>query len=136
PPTVGNEVRPMSRASGVWARPDVGATEHRESPLLRVRDLDVSYAGTLRALRRVSLDVPNGAVVAVLGANGSGKSTLLRAISGTLPFERGRVAGGSIELAGRRLDGLDPAAIVRSGVVQVPEGRQVFEDLTVEENLR
>src|SRR5690606_10488866 len=128
--------RRSSDLSGAWALPDLGATEQPNSPLLRVRDLDVSYAGRLRALRRVSLDVPKGAVVAVLGGNGAGKSTLLRAISGTLPFERGRIVGGSIELAGRRLHGLDPAAIVRSGVVQVPEGRQVFEDLTVDENLR
>jgi ABC-type branched-subunit amino acid transport system ATPase component len=74
--------------------------------------------------------------VAVLGGNGAGKSTLLRAISGTLPFAGGSVDGGTILLAGRRLRRPDPAAVVRAGVVQVPEGRQIFEHLTVEENLR
>jgi branched-chain amino acid transport system ATP-binding protein len=107
-----------------------------DAPLLRVRDLDVSYAGAVRALRGVSLAVPDGAVVAVLGGNGAGKSTLLRAISGTLPFVGGWVERGSVELDGRRLHRVDPAAIVRAGVVQVPEGRQVFDELTVEENLR
>jgi ABC-type branched-subunit amino acid transport system ATPase component len=104
-------------------------------PLLRVMDLHVSYAG-LPALRGVSLDVPDGGLVAVLGANGAGKSTLLRAMSGTLRFAGGSVDAGSVQLAGRRLDRLDPAAVVRAGVVQVPEGRQVFEGLTVEENVR
>ncbi|HEV2778706.1 MAG TPA: ATP-binding cassette domain-containing protein [Actinophytocola sp.] len=107
-----------------------------DPPLLRVRDLDVSYARAVRALRGVSLEVPHGAVVAVLGGNGAGKSTLLRAISGTLPFAGGAIDGGSVELDGRRLDRMDPAAVVRAGVVQVPEGRQVFGELTVEENLR
>jgi branched-chain amino acid transport system ATP-binding protein len=101
-----------------------------------VRELDVSYAGAVRALCGVSLSVPDGAVVAVLGNNGAGKSTLLRAICGTLAFQRGSIDRGSIEFAGRRLRGADPAAIVRAGVVQVPEGRQIFSRLTVEENLR
>jgi ABC-type branched-subunit amino acid transport system ATPase component len=113
-----------------------GTTGGGDDPLLRVRELDVSYAGAMRALRRVSIDVPPGAVVAVLGANGAGKSTLLRAISGTLAFEGGAIDAGAIELDGRRLDRMDPAAVVRAGVVQVPEGRQVFAHLTVEENLR
>jgi ABC-type branched-subunit amino acid transport system ATPase component len=116
------------------------ATDHHRSAgqdrLLRVRDLEVSYGGRLRTLRGVSLSVPAGAVVAVLGGNGAGKTTLLRAISGTLPLHGGSVDGGTVELAGRPLERLDPAAIVRAGVVQVAEGRQVFGDLTVEENLR
>jgi ABC-type branched-subunit amino acid transport system ATPase component len=107
-----------------------------DRPLLQVRDLEASYAGAVRALRGVSLSVPAGAVVAVLGGNGAGKSTLLRAISGTLPLRRGSIEGGAIELAGRRVDGLDPATIVRAGIVQVPEGGQVFGDLTVDDNLR
>jgi ABC-type branched-subunit amino acid transport system ATPase component len=104
--------------------------------LLVVRDLDVSYAKAVSALRGVSLSVPEGSIVTVLGNNGAGKSTLLRAISGTLPFQNGSVDGGSIEFAGRPLRGAAPAGIVRAGLVQVPEGRQVFHDLTVEENLR
>ncbi len=74
--------------------------------------------------------------MAVLGANGAGKTTLLRAVSGTLRLAGGAVTAGSVELGGVRLDRMDPAAVVRAGVVQVPEGRQVFEALTVEENLR
>jgi ABC-type branched-subunit amino acid transport system ATPase component len=107
-----------------------------QSPLLEAHGLSVSYGGTVRALEDVSMWVPEGAVVAVLGSNGAGKSTLLRAISGTLPMENGAVDRGSIELAGTSLVGKDPAAIVRAGVVQVPEGRRVFGDLSVEENLR
>jgi ABC-type branched-subunit amino acid transport system ATPase component len=103
--------------------------------LLDVRDLDVSYGG-VRALRGLSLAVPAGEVVAVLGSNGAGKTTLLRAISGTLALQRGTIDGGSIELEGKALIGLDPADIVHAGVVQVPEGRRIFGDLTVEENLR
>jgi ABC-type branched-subunit amino acid transport system ATPase component len=107
-----------------------------EAPLLAVRELEVSYAGSVRALHGVSVAVPEGAVAAVLGSNGAGKSTLLRAVSGTLAYARGAIVAGSIEYAGGRLDGADPAAIVRAGLVQVPEGRQVFADLTVAENLR
>jgi ABC-type branched-subunit amino acid transport system ATPase component len=104
-------------------------------PLLTVEDAHVSYGG-VRALHGVSLTVPEGEIVAVLGNNGAGKSTLLRTISGTLPLQGGRLDRGAISLAGRRLTGLDPADVVRAGVVQVPEGRRVFADLTVEENLR
>jgi ABC-type branched-subunit amino acid transport system ATPase component len=104
--------------------------------VLDVRDLQVSYAGAVQALRGVSLAVPEGAVVAVLGNNGAGKSTLLRALSGTLRAQRAAITGGSIEFAGRSLVGAEPADIARSGLVQVPEGRRIFGHLTVEENLR
>ena len=104
--------------------------------VLDVRDLHVTYAGAVRALAGVSLEVPEGAVVAVLGNNGAGKSTLLRAVSGTLRGQRGAITGGSIELAGRSLIGLDPADVARAGLVQVPEGRRIFGRLTVGENLR
>jgi ABC-type branched-subunit amino acid transport system ATPase component len=103
---------------------------------LEVRDLSVSYAGAVSALRGVNMFVPEGSVVAVLGSNGAGKSTLLRAISGTLPLEGGAVEGGGVQFEGRDMGGLDPAAIVRCGIVQVPEGRRIFGELTVEENLR
>jgi ABC-type branched-subunit amino acid transport system ATPase component len=103
--------------------------------LLEVKDLAVSYGG-VRALRGLSLAVPANGIVAVLGRNGAGKTTLLRAISGTLALQRGTIDGGAIELDGRALVGRDPAAIVHAGVVQVPEGRRIFGDLTVEENLR
>src|SRR4051812_45979198 len=105
------------------------------SALLRVRDLEVSYGG-VKALRGLSLAVSEGEIVAVLGSNGAGKSTLLRAISGTLALQHGTIDAGTIELEDQPLIGLDPANIVRRGVVQVPEGRRIFGDLTVAENLR
>ncbi|WP_030607704.1 ABC transporter ATP-binding protein [Streptomyces fulvoviolaceus] len=102
---------------------------------LVVQDLSVGY-GPVRALRRVSLEVPEGAVVTVLGSNGAGKSTLLRAISRTLSFHGGAVTEGSVNLNGRRLDGLAPDRVVAAGVSQVPEGRRVFARMTVADNLR
>ncbi|MFJ2768887.1 ABC transporter ATP-binding protein [Streptomyces sp. NPDC087300] len=102
---------------------------------LVVRDLSVGY-GPVRALRRVSLDLPDGEVVAVLGANGAGKSTLLRAISRTLSFQGGALASGSVHFAGRRLDTLAPDRVVAAGISHVPEGRQVFARMTVADNLR
>jgi ABC-type branched-subunit amino acid transport system ATPase component len=104
--------------------------------LLSVRDLTVRYDGSVEALHGVSLDVPPGAVFAVLGSNGAGKSTLLRAISGTVPLQGGAIVSGTVEFDGRTLNGMDPGAIVRTGVVQVPEGRRIFGGLSVEENLR
>jgi len=86
-------------------------------------------------LRGVSLQVPQGGIVALLGANGAGKSTTLKAISGLLRPERGEVTKGSIEFMGERIDEKDAADIVRLGIVQVMEGRRVFEHLTTEENL-
>ncbi|MEA2422807.1 MAG: branched-chain amino acid transport system ATP-binding protein [Thermoleophilaceae bacterium] len=104
--------------------------------LLDVHDLSVSYAGAVQALHGISLSVAPGSVVAVLGSNGAGKSTLLRAISGTLALQHGTIDGGSICFEGRDLRGVDAGAIVRTGIVQVPEGRRIFGELTVEENLR
>ncbi|TDB87651.1 ATP-binding cassette domain-containing protein [Actinomadura sp. 7K534] len=106
------------------------------APLLDVDGLDVGYNGAVRALRGVSLQVPRRGVVAVLGGNGAGKTTLLRAISGTLGSAGGAVTAGTIRLDGRDVRGLPAAEIVRAGIAQVPEGRRVFRDLTVEENLR
>ncbi|MEU8199602.1 ABC transporter ATP-binding protein [Streptosporangium sp. NPDC049046] len=102
---------------------------------LAVRDLAVGY-GPVPALRGVSLSVPRGSVVAVLGGNGAGKSTLLRAVSGTLGFHRGGITAGEVGFGGTRLSGAATSAIVAGGVVQVPEGRKVFARMTVEENLR
>jgi branched-chain amino acid transport system ATP-binding protein len=104
--------------------------------MLTVRDLRVSYRRSVIGLRSVTLEVPRGAVVAVLGSNGAGKTTLLRAISGVLPEHGGAVEHGTIELDGRSLVGRSPAAIVAAGAVQAPEGRRIFERLTVAENLR
>ena len=90
----------------------------------------------MRALRGVSLTVPERGIVAVLGNNGAGKSTLLRTISGVLSLQGGVVDQGDVRLDGKALSRVDPADVVRAGIVQVPEGRRVFADLTVEENLR
>jgi branched-chain amino acid transport system ATP-binding protein len=96
---------------------------------LRIEGLEVAY-GDMVAVRDVSLTVEPGELVALIGANGSGKTTTLRAVSGLLRPRRGR-----IELDGRRIDGLSPAAIVARGIAHVPEGRQLFPSMTVEENL-
>ena len=104
--------------------------------MMRVADLAVGYGKAVQALHGVDLEVPDEQVVAVLGGNGAGKSTLLRAMSGTLGLHRGAVTRGEITLDGTRIDTLDPAEVVHRGVVQVPEGRQVFGRMTVEENLR
>ena len=106
------------------------------SALLEIRDLAVSYGGALSALRGVSLNVPQGSIVAVLGSNGAGKSTLLRAISGTLGLQGGSADSGVVRFEGRDVRDVGPAEAVRAGIVQVPEGRRIFGELTVEENLR
>jgi ABC-type branched-subunit amino acid transport system ATPase component len=116
--------------------PAPGAPTAPADPLLAVEDLAVTYGGAVQALRGVSLWVPRGAVVAVLGSNGAGKSTLLRAVSGALANVGGEVTGGSVRFDGKDLRGDDASEIVRAGLVQVPEGRRVFRDMTVEENLR
>ncbi len=104
--------------------------------MLSTRGLSVRYGRSVQALSDVDLEVPADGVLAVLGGNGAGKSTLLRAVSGTLPLHRGAVSAGEIIFDGSRIEKLDPALIVRAGVVAVPEGRQVFARMTVEENLR
>jgi len=107
-----------------------------EESLLAVDALQVSYGGAVQALRGVSLHVPRGGVVALLGSNGAGKTTLLRTLSSTLRLHRGKVESGSVHYRGEDLKGRDPAACVGLGIVQVPEGRRIFSRLTVEENLR
>jgi branched-chain amino acid transport system ATP-binding protein len=104
-------------------------------PLLRVNNIEVIYDHVILVLKGVSLEVPAGGIVALLGANGAGKSTTLKAISNLLHAERGAITKGSIEFMGKRIEGRDAAALVRAGIVQVMEGRRVFEHLTVEENL-
>ncbi len=106
-----------------------------ETPLLRVNSIEVIYDHVILVLKGVSLVVPEGGLVALLGANGAGKSTTLKAISNLLQVERGAITGGTIEFAGKRTDTLDAADLVGRGIVQVMEGRRVFEHLTVEENL-
>ncbi len=104
--------------------------------MLSIDGLRVTYGGAVEAVRGVSMGVPDGSVVAVLGSNGAGKSTLLRTISGTLRLHRGRVDEGTVRFDDTDLTRRDAGQIVRRGVVQVPEGRRIFGRLTVEENLR
>jgi len=105
-------------------------------PLLAVNNIEVVYDDVILVLRGVSLAVPKGAIVALLGANGAGKSTTLKAISGLLKTENGKVTRGDVTFAGARIDGTDPEAIVRRGIFQVMEGRRIIADMTVRENLR
>jgi branched-chain amino acid transport system ATP-binding protein len=104
-------------------------------PLLDVNGIEVIYNHVILVLKGVSLAVPEGGIVALLGGNGAGKTTTLKAISSLLKSERGEVTKGAIHFRGERVDALDPAAMVKRGVVQVMEGRHCFGHLTVEENL-
>ena len=104
--------------------------------MLRLNNVEVMYDRVILVLKGMSLEVPEGKVVALLGSNGAGKTTTLKAISGLLKAEDGEVTDGTIEFMGRRIDRLDAETIVRQGIFQVMEGRRVFEHLTVEENLQ
>ncbi|MBS8226289.1 ABC transporter ATP-binding protein [Vannielia litorea] len=110
------------------------ATPESET-LLEVNNIEVIYNHVILVLKGVSLKVPKGGITALLGGNGAGKTTTLKAISGLLRSERGEITKGSITYRGDRLTGHDPAAQVKTGVIQVMEGRHCFEHLTVEENL-
>jgi len=103
--------------------------------LLSVNNIEVIYDHVILVLKGVSLEVPTGGVVALLGANGAGKTTTLKAISNLLRAERGEVTKGSILLEGEAVQALTPNDLVRRGVIQVMEGRHCFEHLTIEENL-
>jgi branched-chain amino acid transport system ATP-binding protein len=103
--------------------------------MLSLNSIEVIYDGVILVLKGVSLNVPEGKITTLLGANGAGKTTTLKAISGVLHSERGEITKGAIELDGERIDRLQPHAVVRRGIVQVFEGRRVFEHLTTEENL-
>jgi branched-chain amino acid transport system ATP-binding protein len=103
--------------------------------MLVLKNVEVIYDDVILVLKGLSLEVPDGKIVALLGSNGAGKSTTLKAISGLLHAEEGEVTDGAIELDGVRLDELPPEKIVRHGIFQVMEGRRVFEDLTVDENI-
>ncbi|GGO30767.1 ABC transporter ATP-binding protein [Deinococcus humi] len=103
---------------------------------LTVNNVEVVYHDIIQVLRGVSLTVRAGQVTSLLGTNGAGKTTTLRAISGLLKPENGKIREGTISFAGRTLSALNGTEVVKSGVVQVPEGRRVFKHLSVEENLR
>jgi len=106
------------------------------TPLLAVNNIEVIYDHVILVLKGVSLEVPEGGIVALLGGNGAGKTTTLKAISNLLKSERGDVTKGTIEFKGERTDRLTPSELVKRGVIQVMEGRRCFEHLTVEENLQ
>jgi branched-chain amino acid transport system ATP-binding protein len=114
-----------------------GQTSVDTSPqaMLSINNIEVIYDHVILVLKGVSLEVPEGGIVALLGANGAGKTTTLKAISNLLRAERGEVTKGVIEFMGERIDGLTANDLVRRGVIQVMEGRHCFEHLTVEENL-
>jgi branched-chain amino acid transport system ATP-binding protein len=124
------DVFAKSAAKSTAARADAIA-----GPVLAVKNIEVIYDHVILVLRGVSLEVPKGGVVALLGGNGAGKSTTLKSISTILAAERGVVTKGSIEFRGRRTDQLTPGDLVGMGMVQVMEGRRCFAHLTVEENL-
>jgi branched-chain amino acid transport system ATP-binding protein len=104
--------------------------------MLSVRNLEVVYDDVVLALRGVSLDVPDGRIVALLGANGAGKSTLLRALSGLLDVHDGEIRKGDVTLDGHSVATMSATGLAKRGVKHVLEGRRVFKELTVEENLR
>jgi branched-chain amino acid transport system ATP-binding protein len=106
-----------------------------EEPILKINSIEVKYHEVILVLKGVSIEVPRGGIVALLGANGAGKSTTLKAISGLLKHEDGKVSDGSIVFMGERIDKKNAEEIAKSGIVQVIEGRRVFEHLTVEQNL-
>ncbi|HVL89423.1 MAG TPA: ABC transporter ATP-binding protein [Actinomycetota bacterium] len=104
--------------------------------MLDVRGIEVVYNDVVLALRGVSIHVPEGAIVAVLGANGAGKTTTLRAITGLLDVHDAEITKGTVTFDSERIDKLDASAIVRRGIAQVLEGRRIFSELTVDENLK
>jgi branched-chain amino acid transport system ATP-binding protein len=122
----------LEASTGPTSAPRPDAAE----ALLSVRNIEVVYDEVILVLRGLSLDVPKGAIVALLGANGAGKSTTLKAISGLLKTENGAVTRGGIHFEGERIDGVDPDRIVRRGIFQVMEGRRIIADMTAIENLR
>ena len=103
--------------------------------MLEVANLEVVYNEVILVLRGLSIEVPDGQIVALLGANGAGKTTTTRAITGLLDVHEGKITKGTVTLAGEPIDDLEPSQIVRSGITQVMEGRRVFAELTVDENL-
>ena len=114
------------------AEPALAAAE----PLLAVNNIEVVYSDVILVLRGLSLAVPRGEIVALLGANGAGKSTTLKAISGLLRTEDGAITRGEVRFAGEPIHALDAGRIVRKGIFQVMEGRRIVSDMTVIENLR
>jgi branched-chain amino acid transport system ATP-binding protein len=114
----------------------IGPAAEDAAPILTVTNLEVVYDDVMQVLKGVSLAVPRGKIVALLGANGAGKTTLLRALSGLLDVHDGKATRGSVEFEGRRIHHLPPTKITTMGIKQVMEGRRILAELTVEENLK
>ena len=106
-----------------------------QAPLLKVNNIEVIYEHVILVLKGVSLEVPHGSIVSLLGANGAGKTTTLKAISNLVKAERGEVTKGTVEFEGRRIDKMYAPQVVKLGVIQIMEGRRTFEHLTVEDDL-
>ena len=117
------------------AQPDAAALAPAADAILSLNNIEVVYDHVILVLKGVSLDVPRGHIVALLGANGAGKTTTLKAISNLLNAERGEVTKGSIVFDGAQVEALSPNELVRRGCIQVMEGRHCFAHLTIEENL-
>ena len=132
----------MSKPGGLKNGPGNGLAGKKDNPLemtrtiLRLNNVEVKYHEVILVLKGVSLEIPEGGIIALLGANGAGKSTTLKAISGLLKVEVGEVTDGTIEFRGERIHRKSPGEIARMGIIQVIEGRKVFEHLTVEQNLK
>jgi branched-chain amino acid transport system ATP-binding protein len=104
--------------------------------MLEVKNIEIVYRDVIRVVRSISFQVPDKGIVALLGSNGAGKSSVLKAISRLLELEQGEMTDGTIAFDGRRIDRLSPEQVVQLGIVQVPEGRGIFDDLTTLENIR
>ncbi|MFP5460988.1 MAG: ABC transporter ATP-binding protein [Gammaproteobacteria bacterium] len=115
---------------------DAGPKAEAKAPILTVNNIEVVYDDVILVLRGVSLSVPEGEIVALLGPNGADKSSTLKAISGLLRTEDGEVTRGNVNFMGEEVANLAPEEIVRRGIFQVMEGRRIIEDMTVIENLR
>jgi len=113
-----------------------GVVAAASGSILKLNNIEVMYHEVILVLKGVSIEVPQGGVVALLGANGAGKSTTLKSISGLLKHEEGQVTDGSIEFLGEKIHHLHAEEVAKRGIFQIIEGRRVFEHLTVEENLR
>ncbi|HRD75485.1 MAG TPA: ABC transporter ATP-binding protein, partial [Hyphomicrobiaceae bacterium] len=126
---------PATTGTAAAQRPSSPATAAENQPILSVNNIEVIYNHVVLVLKGVSLQVPKGAIVAILGANGAGKTTTLRAVSNLLHGERGEVTKGSIVFDGEEVHRESPNALVKKGCIQVMEGRHCFAHLNVEENL-
>ncbi len=103
--------------------------------LVEVRNVEIMYHPFILVIKNLSLEAMEGRITAILGPNGAGKSTLLKAVSGVLKLERGRVTRGEILFAGERIENRDPDTVAKKGIVYVAEGRRIFKELTVQENI-